>query len=580
LARAKRVTRKTEKRDTATPVPVAPTRRRRWPVVVAVASAFLLFLAIYLLRIDRVVGLVVDDAWYLLLAKALATGHGYTLINSPTPDIRPFYSPGFPALLAVFYRLWPRFPENIYLLKAVSIAAMTGVGIASYIYFTRYRELPNQLAFGIAVATVLYPALVFLATSTLMSECVFMLVQLLAIIAVERSVRWPGADGNPAKGLAFWSAVLTGGLLASFALLIRPAGAGLLVASVAYMLKQRLWRTAVVFAATCALLVGPWLLYSRAHSPNTEQRNEQGGNIVQSYAVQFWQRTAGQPLNGTITLDEVPERIWKNVSEIGKNDIGALAFYSIFRPLEPGEPIRLSSAARFISWILALLALTGFVTVARERLTLAELVVPLSLLVTALWGWEQFRLILPLVPFLLFYLLMGMRLLIRLLQGLNSESDQSGQWGPLTVLVGAIIALNVYSNVRYIQKKHDPVVADRLQWTSVYDENEALIKYVGESLPKGAVIATQNPALLNLYTGQKTVASDDPEGAWDTWNRVGVRYLVRTSPSRLPKPDAAESKFRVLYHAPGRLNLRVVDLGPPGVRERWANAAPARPLFQ
>jgi hypothetical protein len=548
-------------------------------VVVVVGSAFLLFFTIYLLRIDRVVGLVVDDAWYLLLAKALATGHGYTLINSPTPDIRPFYSPGFPALLAVFYRLWPRFPENVYLLKAVSIAAMTGVGIAAYIYFKHYRELPSQLAFGIAVATVLYPALVFLATATLMSECVFMLVQLLAIIAVERCVRWRGGDVEPARERVVWSPVLIGGLLASFALLIRPAGAGLLVASVAYLVKERLWRPAVVFASTCALLVVPWLIYSRAHSPTTEQRNEQGGNIVQSYAVQFWQRTAGQPLNGTITLDEVPERIWKNVSEIGKDDIGALAFYSIFRPLEPGQPIRLSAAARFMSWILALLALAGFVTVAIERLTLAELVVPLSLLVTTLWGWEQFRLILPLVPFLLFYLLMGMRLLIRLIQRLTSAPNNSTQWGPLTVVVGAIIMFNVYSNVRYIQKKYDPVVADRLEWTSAYDENEALIKYVGESLPKEAVIATQNPALLNLYTGQKTVASDNPDGAWETWNRIGVRYLVRTSPSRLPKPDSAESKYRVIYHAPGRLNLRIVDLGPPGARVRWANATQARPLM-
>jgi hypothetical protein len=43
---------------------------------------------IYLLRIDHVVGMVVDDAWYVLLAKALADGRGYELINAPLAGIR------------------------------------------------------------------------------------------------------------------------------------------------------------------------------------------------------------------------------------------------------------------------------------------------------------------------------------------------------------------------------------------------------------------------------------------------------------------------------------------------------------
>ncbi len=47
------------------------------------------FFVVYLLRLDRVVGMFMDDAWYALLGQALATGQGYTLINSPTPGILP-----------------------------------------------------------------------------------------------------------------------------------------------------------------------------------------------------------------------------------------------------------------------------------------------------------------------------------------------------------------------------------------------------------------------------------------------------------------------------------------------------------
>ena len=38
----------------------------------AVAASGVLVATVYLLRLDRVVGLFVDDAWYVLLAKALS----------------------------------------------------------------------------------------------------------------------------------------------------------------------------------------------------------------------------------------------------------------------------------------------------------------------------------------------------------------------------------------------------------------------------------------------------------------------------------------------------------------------------
>ncbi|MGH9847443.1 MAG: hypothetical protein ACREEM_52790, partial [Blastocatellia bacterium] len=82
--------------------PARDPSKQRVFLIIAALAALALCLTIYLLRLDGVVGLVVDDAWYVLLAKALATGQGYTLINSPTPGIQPFYSPAFPALISIF----------------------------------------------------------------------------------------------------------------------------------------------------------------------------------------------------------------------------------------------------------------------------------------------------------------------------------------------------------------------------------------------------------------------------------------------------------------------------------------------
>src|SRR5262249_21285280 len=120
-------------------------RTPQW-VKLASVAIFILLLLIYILRIDQVVGLAIDDGWYVLLAKALATGQGYTLVNSPSPGILPLYPPGFPFLLSIFYRISPNFPENIWLLKSVSIAAMIGVGALAYRYLVRIRSVPAQMA--------------------------------------------------------------------------------------------------------------------------------------------------------------------------------------------------------------------------------------------------------------------------------------------------------------------------------------------------------------------------------------------------------------------------------------------------
>src|SRR5262249_48941090 len=139
--------------------------------------------------------------------------------------------------------------------------------------------------------------------------------------------------------------------------------------------------------------------------------------------------------------------------------------------------------------------------------------------VSILWGWEQFRLLLPIVPFLLFYLLMGVRTLARLYQKLYVEANPRGEVIAMLVLAWLFVLTNLYANIQYIQKKYDPLPQYQLRWINAYNENLDLIHHIGSNIPKESVIATQNPALVHLFTGHQTVASDDPAGSWETWNR-------------------------------------------------------------
>ena len=178
---------------------------------------------------------MVDDAYYVLLARALADGEGYRLVSSGTTAILPLYPPGFPFLLSLVFQVAPRFPENVWLLKSVSIAAMFALGGLSSALF-RERRLADDLAALAAAAITIVPAFVFLATSTVMSECVFTLTLLGAVYVLQRS-----GDVKGGRTLGF---VAGAGMLGAGAMLLRSAGIAVIAAGVLWLLKERRWRHA------------------------------------------------------------------------------------------------------------------------------------------------------------------------------------------------------------------------------------------------------------------------------------------------------------------------------------------------
>jgi len=533
---------------------------QRWAAVIASLGSLALCLVIYLLRLDRVVGLYSDDAWYVLLAKALATGHGYTLINSPSPGITPLYPPAFAWLLSLVFRVAPDFPQNVWLLKSVSIAAMLGVGVAAYYYFARVRKLPFYLSLGLATAIVIHPAFTFLAASTVMSECVFTLAQLLTVVVIERVV-------SAGRHELAWRYTLLGAALASAAFLTRSAGAALIVAVMIYLLKERLTRAAAIFALGVAVLVGPWMIYTRMHAPTAAQQAEQNNYIVDGYATAFWQARASYSGLGTISLSDLPERVLNNTFHMLEYDAGALLVYPVYRAVEPveGKPREVQTA--LLSFILCLLIITGFVAAVRERLGLAELVVPLSLVLTVIWPFWPFRFILPLLPWAMLYALFGVRAIFRLGTRLLRHHQPRSSWAMLGGAAACLAAISLYGNLTYILSLHGPE-SERPRWVRAYDENVALYQWLDKHTAPQSVIAAQNPALLHLFTGHKTIGSWEPGKNWEYWKQLGVRYLVSTSSSPVDEPNWAERRYPIVYQSDW-LKLRVLDFGEAQSRRIW-----------
>jgi hypothetical protein len=516
------------------------TRRQlaAWAALVAV------FTATYLLRLDAVCGLFADDAWYVLLAKALATGQGYTLINAPTPDLVPVYPPGFPVLLSLVFRIAPRFPENVFLLKAVSIAAMAGVTALTVYHCQRDQRLPSGVAWSIAVATALHPAFVFLATSTVMSECVFTLVQLASVVVVEHAVR---AERGP---IATRTALL-GGALAAFAVLIRTIAIAVLVAGlVRLVVWRRRWMPALAFALGAAVVTGPWLIYARTHVPTAAAQAEENDAVVYGYRTHFWLRVAGHAEFGVITARDLPSRLAGTAAQIVRSSMGALLVYFPFRSVEPGAWRIAPGWAHGLAVLASAMTAVGFVATVRTRMTTAELLVPLSLLVTLAWPFPPTRYVLPLLPFVLCYVARGLAALASFVSGRpRPRFAPAVLWG--------LVAVSAFTNAAYVRALHGPP-ADRPRWNLIFEERIALIRWLTAHVPAGQVIASTDPAQVYLYSGLKTIGCWQPSGVVAAPRRFGVHVFADTSYVGGGRPWAAG--LRPMYRS-AAFGMGVFDVG-------------------
>jgi hypothetical protein len=534
----------------------------RFPVLGAVAL-LLAAVALYLLRLDDVAGIIGDDAWYVVLAKAIAEGSGPRLISSAgTEFLSTVYPPGFPAILSLIFFVSPQFPDNMALLKGVSIAAMVGAGVLTFRYAAHHRNLPRSMALAVAVATVITPSLVFLATSTLMSEPVFLFIQLVAVLLIERTAR--AADDRSGRGIA-----VLAGVIAALAFLTRTAGMTVAAAGVLYLARERRWRSALVFGGAAALCVMPWLLYARAHAPTRAELIDHGGLMAIPYADQFWTTEAGTVTAPRAGADMLPARLAGNVTNIAIRDIGGIFLPVLFRSsaesglevlgLGPPKDLETPSmggvlSTKLVSLAVTILCVVGFITACRRRVTVAEPLVVMATGMIVLWPFWTFRFVLPLVPFLLIYIVLGAETLAgwlgRLLPRLAPPSYSAAR-----IVLMVLIGLNLLDHAQYIAQAYGNPRGS--MWKSESLGIYEVIDWVRLHPDPAGAVAADNPALVYLRSGRRTVAIDSYDDKWQRWRRMGVRYVVSLVHGT-PLVDArAELRFKV----PDR-NMWVYELLP------------------
>jgi hypothetical protein len=135
----------------------------------------------------------------------------------------------------------------------------------------------------------------------------------------------------------------------------------------------------------------------------------------------------------------------------------------------------------------------------------------------------------PLAPFLFLYFI----------QGLSLRS----QYSAARIVLLSMVGLNLYDHAGYIVQARNNAAA--IDWISRFGEADATMRWMDDHLDKRAVIATTNPPLVHLYTGQPTITLDTLTESWSVWRSRGARYIAPLV--RQPLPSAWTGPYTLLY---------------------------------
>ena len=412
------------------------------------------------------IGVFYDDAQYLVLAKALATGQGYRFINLPGAPLATHFPPGYPAFLALLWRIAPSFPENVALFKFANAALLTAVAALSGELARRTLGLPRALAAVAALAgAATIPSLVL--SSAIMSEPLFLALLSPLLIWAERVTM------EVESPTSIRSAVLLGAAIAAVAL-VRTHGIALGGAAVITYLARRRYREAAACAAMTLVGVVPWMLWVAAHNDALPPLIRGAYGSYTAWLADGW-RSWGVHL----LVVTVPD----NIATVGM---------SIVRSIVPRGSVVVDT---LVGASFGLLTVIGAARMWR-RMRVTTLFVAGYLAIILVWPFSPLRFVWGIWPLVMLFPAAGLAAAWRSAFATERAPARAGVGALAAVLALGILTFNVQgyvnawwsSNARF----HARRVLPQLAW-------------VAKATSPNDVIGSDAEAAVYLYTGRQAV---------------------------------------------------------------------------
>ena len=435
--------------------------------LVALGLAGLLVLLGSFQMVSGVCGVYHDDAVYVITAKALSQGQGYRLINLPHSPLQTKYPILYPASLALIWRFWPSFPDNLLAMQWLNLLlGAATVGLA-YLYMVRCNYFSRGVAAAAALLSITSPSFLYFCSLTL-SEIPFAFIVVLAAWALDRHIAEPYGSRWSEFSLGFFLALPF--LTRSIGVVFAPIGLAILYLSG----RSVRW----VFLGAASLML-PWIFWMLV-GPRWNDLQ------VTSYYTNYlsWWSIFGIPSLLRVVLTNVIYALY------GSASIGLGIFNSqLFFP----------TSAWLLVVVAGAIAYLGIIKQLCQGRVLPCFLTGYSLLFL-IWPWPPARFLIPILPFLLAYLLnwfwnQAPRL------AFIARPMILGIIG-LVILLGFNITL-VHRAVAVSQSMHYPYV-ERMKEPLSWSSYEGIFKWITAHTRPQDVIASGLDTMIYLYTNRCT----------------------------------------------------------------------------
>ncbi|MBI5963759.1 MAG: hypothetical protein HY863_09820 [Chloroflexi bacterium] len=454
-----------------------------------------------------------DDAHYIILAESLSSGQGYELINFPNPQIERAFPPGWPILLTPITFL---FPGNYTILKLFTLLLWLASMPLLYKLLSPRIESPYlEIMLGLAA---LNPLLVGTSV-TVMSESAYLFFSLATLVLFDS-----GNSGKPKYGFVILIA-----LAALFTQLIRTVGISIFIALVIYYLFSRRFREAAITLGVFALgaLIQFWLNLRNGGSLISAGYESQvfNGSVIEKIG-QMWSNLLGY-LNETVAGSLMPVFGEKVTSLIG--------------PIIP----LIINAVILLPIVLGLL-------LSRKKLHLMDIYVLIYLLgILAFWnpkvGSVKARFLIPMIPFLYFYLIQGLKWIFDRFTKNNLTHAARLMFGAAGLIAILLLARNV-------QDWRSPVSG---QMTDL----SIGTGWVAENAPAEAIVMVNEPVPAYVQMRRKTIGyPKDLHNIEKYIVNQGIDYIIISPELQSPRSteldkDVEAQLLPILNGDPGKYTV-------------------------
>jgi hypothetical protein len=441
----------------------------------ALVTLFLLLLIpVYWIELNTpAVGYYHDDGIYVVTAKALAEGKGYRILSLPGEMVQTKYPILFPALLAIVWKICPRFPENAIFLKMVPLIG-TFFWVWMLHWFFKEKDKNDHSSTGIILITLASPWIVFFSV-TVLSETFFALFCTGALIFLYRLEE---NTGDKEGRVLFFASVFS-----AAAFLTRTAGLPLIIAGTVSLFLRRKYRSGLLFFFLCAVIVLPWILWQIIfHTENSG-----------TYAYYSSSSYRNWNLLAHYTLEQ------KSI---------VLATNFLWLVISPIRLLALGYVNLYLDYILSIAAtgffIIGFRTDLRKGVKSIHLFLTLYYGMLLVWLWVPVRFIIPIFPFWLYFTYIGFKQIL----GIGSIKDRTFaivNRGFILILC-LILGIGLYtSSLQTLHNQKASIAYIGEKTSDDWMEFHSLLDWVRENTPNDSVLIGMLDPAIYLYTGRKAV---------------------------------------------------------------------------